>query len=72
MNVPDSCRADGSVIVAFTVYENGQTGDIRPAAGPTCLQQVLTAWVASFRYSAQTSQVPTSIEWLLVEAKKGS
>lgn len=72
LTVPDACSANGSVIVAFTVYEGGQTGDIQPAAAPSCLQQALTAWVASFRYSPQSARVPTSIEWLLVEAKKGS
>ena len=72
LTVPDACSANGSVIVAFTVYEGGQTGDIQPAAAPACLQQALTAWVASFRYSPQSARVPTSIEWLLVEAKKGS
>lgn len=72
LTVPDACSANGSVIVAFTVYEGGQTGDIQPAAAPACLQQALTAWVASFRYSPQSARIPTSIEWLLVEAKKGS
>lgn len=72
LTVPDTCSADGSVIVAFTVYESGQTGDIQPAAGPACLQQALTAWVSSFRYSPQSARIPASIEWLLVEAKKGS
>lgn len=72
LQVPATCRAQGSVFVAFTVERNGTTRDIQPAAAPACLQQALTAWVASFRYSPQTGQVPASIEWLQVEARKGS
>lgn len=73
LRVPDTCRAEGSFFVAFTVERNGTTRDIQqPAAAPQCLQQALTAWVASFRYSPQTGQVPAGIEWLQVEARKGS
>lgn len=72
LTVPEACNANGSVIVAFTVNESGQTGDIQPIAGPACLQQALTAWVASFRYTPQSARIPSSIEWLLVEAKRGS
>jgi len=72
LEVPDACRAPGSVIVDFTVLENGQTSGISPAAAPPCLQQALTAWVASFRYAPVAAQTRTSVEWLLVEAKRGS
>lgn len=72
LNVPDSCKPQGSVIVAFTVSRSGQTSDIQPAAAPACMQQALTAWVASFRYSPLAADMPATVEWLLVEAKKGS
>ena len=72
LHVPDTCEATGSVIVDFTVLENGQTAGIEPAAAPECLQQALTAWVASFRYAPVTSQTRTSVEWLMVEARRGS
>ncbi|HWK75230.1 MAG TPA: hypothetical protein VNQ81_13220 [Povalibacter sp.] len=72
LQVPETCRAEGSVFVAFTVERNGTTRDIQPAAAPACLQQALTAWVASFRYSSQTGQVPAGIEWLQVEARQGT
>ncbi|HEY4367188.1 MAG TPA: hypothetical protein VGN07_08105 [Steroidobacteraceae bacterium] len=72
LTVPTACEASGSVVVDYTVYEDGQTGNIKVPAVPGCLQQALTQWVASFRYSPQSSQVPASIEWLLVEARKGS
>lgn len=72
LQVPESCRTEGSVFVAFTVERNGTTRDIQPASAPACLQEALTAWVASFRYSPQTGQVPTAIEWLQVQARKGS
>lgn len=72
LSLPDACQASGSFIVAYTVREDGQTTSIDLPPAPHCLQQALTAWVASFRYSPQSSPVPTTIEWLLVEAKQGS
>ena len=72
LTLPDACEASGSVVVAYTVYEDGQTGNIDVPAAPRCLQQALIQWVASFRYSPQATQVPATMEWLLVEAKKGS
>lgn len=72
LDVPESCETTGSVVVDFVVLENGATGDIRPAAASECLQQALTAWVASFRYAPVGERTQASVEWLLVEAKKGS
>lgn len=72
LHLPDACKASGSYIVAYTVREDGQTANIDLPPAPPCLQQALTAWVTSFRYSPQSTPVPASIEWLLVEAKKGS
>ncbi len=72
LQLPATCTATSSIAVDFTVLESGQTDNIRPAGGPECLQQALTAWVASFRYAPVTAEVPATVEWLLVEAKKGS
>src|SRR5262245_12467331 len=68
-SLPPSCQASGSVVVAYTVYEDGQTGNIDVPAAPQCVQRALTEWVASFKYSPQSAQVPASIEWLLVEGR---
>ncbi|HEY6644237.1 hypothetical protein [Povalibacter sp.] len=72
LELPDSCQPQGSVVVDFIVLASGQTDAIRPAAAPECVQQALTAWVASFRYSPIGATFPATVEWLLVEAKKGS
>lgn len=72
LELPDSCQPQGSVVVDFVVLESGQTDEIRPAAAPECVQQALTAWVATFRYSPMGAKSPATVEWLLVEAKKGS
>ena len=72
LTLPATCSASGSVIIDFTVRPDGLTENIKPAAGPACVQEALTAWVASFRYSPPGSPTKTSVEWLLVEAKKGS
>lgn len=72
LTLPESCRAEGSVIVDFTVLASGQTDDIRPGDAPDCVQQALSAWVASFRYAPIAESTPASVEWLLVEARAGS
>lgn len=72
LTLPDECQATGSVSVDFTVLRNGETGNIKPAAAPACVQQALTAWVSSFRYAPVTVDTPASVEWLLVEARRGS
>lgn len=72
LEVPASCQASGSVIVAFAVDHDGTTSQIQPAAAPACLQQALTAWVASFRYAPPVTPIQTSVEWLMVEARRGS
>jgi hypothetical protein len=70
--LPDACRAVGSVTVDFTVLRNGETDNIRPAAAPECVRQALTAWVSSFRYAPVSVATTATVEWLLVEARKGS
>lgn len=70
--LPAACAATTSIVVDFTVLESGQTDEIRPAGGPECLQQALTAWVATFQYAPVQDRTRHSVEWLLVEAKKGS
>jgi hypothetical protein len=70
--LPDACRPTGSVTVDFTVLRNGATHDIRSAAAPECVQQALIAWVSSFRYAPVSTDTTATVEWLLVEARKGS
>jgi hypothetical protein len=72
LDLASTCEANGSFAIDFTVLADGRTGNIQPAAAPPCVQAALTAWVSSFRYAPQPSPVPSSIEWLLVAAKKGS
>jgi len=72
LQIPGGCTASGSFVVAFTVAPSGQTSDIRPADAPVCVQQALTAWVASFRYAPLPRATPASIEWLMVTGKRGT
>lgn len=72
LSLPDACQATGSFVIAYTVREDGKTANIDLPPAPPCLQRALTAWVTSFRYSPQSTPVPATLEWLLVEAKKGS
>jgi hypothetical protein len=68
----DDCEPNGSYFVEFKVLSNGSTGDVRPPAGPACVQQALTAWVSSFRYAPPAVETTAGVEWLMVAAKKGS
>lgn len=72
----EGCAANGSFFVEFTVLSNGRTDNIRTPPAPACVQQALTAWVGSFRYSPLAAEMPgsiaSSIEWMLVTARRGS
>jgi hypothetical protein len=66
LDLPAGCEARGSVYVSYTVLENGTAANIAPENAPACVQQAVTAWIASFRYSPQTMAVPLALEWLVV------
>jgi hypothetical protein len=70
--IADDCSASGSYFIGFTVLADGRTGRIRAPSAPACVQQALTAWVSSFRYSPPGAEVGSGIEWMLVSASKGS
>jgi hypothetical protein len=70
LTLPANCHASGSYVVEFKVLENGRTGSIQPANAPACVNQALTAWIASFRYAPQPEPVASSVEWMLVQRKK--
>ena len=68
---PD-CQASGSFFVEFSVLSDGRTGRIQAPEGPTCVQQALTAWVSTFRYSPTGQDMPAGVEWMMVTATKGT
>lgn len=68
---PD-CNANGSFFVEFSVLSDGRTGRIQAPQGPACVQQALTAWVSSFRYSPPGRDTPHGVEWMMVTASKGT
>jgi len=70
--VAADCPASGSFFVEFKVLSNGRTGEIQAPPGPACVQQALTAWVSTFRYSPPGQETPTGVEWLMVTARKGT
>jgi hypothetical protein len=69
--VPQDCRASGSFVVSYTVATTGRTAGIRAPDAPRCVQDALTAWVASFRYEPPINATPAALEWLMVTAKRG-
>jgi hypothetical protein len=70
--IPSDCFASGSFVVSFTVATTGRTDAIRTPDAPSCMQDALIAWVASFRYEPPASATPASMEWMMVTAKRGS
>jgi hypothetical protein len=72
LTLSDDCRPRGSYVVGFTVDMQGRTTDIAPPDGPSCLRAALAAWAASFRFVPPTVPTPSSLEWLLVTAPRGS
>jgi hypothetical protein len=72
VQIASDCHPGGSVVVDFVVQPDGTTSAIRVPSAPECVQDALTAWVASFRYVPPRTAVPGTVEWLMVSAKKGS
>src|SRR5687768_6003424 len=71
--IPKDCVVAGSFIVSFTVAAaTGRTDAIRAPDAPSCVQDALTDWVASFRYEPPAKATPVTMEWMLVTAKRGS
>ena len=72
LELASDCSASGSFAVAFVVAPTGRAIDVKPADAPVCVQQALTAWVESFRYAPPGRAIPTTIEWMMVSAKRGT
>jgi|SRR5688500_7604736 hypothetical protein len=70
--VPKDCVAAGSFVVSFTVATTGGTDAIRAPDAPSCVQDALITWVASFRYEPLARATPVTMEWMMVTAKRGS
>jgi hypothetical protein len=70
--VPNDCFASGSFVVSYTVATTGRTAAISPPDAPSCIQDALTEWVASFRYEPPAKATPASMEWMMVTAQRGS
>jgi hypothetical protein len=72
LSLPPSCEASGSYFVSFTVLADGRTTAIKTPSGASCVNEALSAWVASFRYAPPAAPVETGVEWMLVSGKRGS
>ena len=72
LSIDDSCQVEGAVLVEYTVLRNGQTANVDLESAPDCARDALTAWVSSYRYAPQRTDVPARFEWILVSAKRGS
>ena len=70
--VPNDCIASGTFVVSYTVATTGRTAAISPPDAPSCIQNALTEWVASFRYEPPSKPTPASMEWMMVTAQRGS
>ena len=70
--IEDSCHVEGAVLVEYTVLRSGKTANVDLTSAPDCARDALTAWVSSYRFAPQNSDVPARFEWMLVSAKRGS
>jgi len=70
--IASECQVDGAVLVEYTVLESGQTGNIEVSPAPDCARKALSAWVASYRYTPQPTDISARFEWILVSARRGS
>ena len=70
--IDDACEVQGAVLVEYTVLQSGKTANIEIPSAPECARQALTAWVTSYRYVPQSTDVAARFEWILVSAKRGS
>ena len=66
------CNASGSFFVEFSVLSDGRTSNIQAPQGPACVQEALTAWVSTFRYSPPGRDTASGLEWMMVTASKGT
>ena len=55
-----------------SAFVTSETSGAKAPEGPACVQQALTAWVSSFRYSPPGRDTPAGVEWMLVTAPKGT
>ncbi len=72
LRIESGCEVEGALLVEYTVLQSGETGNIEVSQGPECARDALTAWVASYRYAPQPTDVATRFEWILVTGKRGS
>jgi hypothetical protein len=70
--IQTDCQIDGAVLVEYTVLESGRTGNIQVSPAPDCARVALSAWVASYRYTPQSTDISARFEWILVSARRGS
>ena len=56
----------------FDVRPDGRVDNIRTTGNASCANEALEKWVASFRYNPRAATVETVVDWMLVEASRGS
>jgi hypothetical protein len=74
LQLASDCRPrTGEVYRAeFDVQPDGRVGNIRTTGSTACANEALARWVASFRYNTRESPIGTAVDWMLVEAPRGS
>jgi hypothetical protein len=56
----------------FDVQPDGRVGNIRTTGSATCANEAIARWVETFRYNTRESPIGTAVDWMLVEAPRGS
>ena len=74
LQLADECRPRAGEVyrAQFDVRPDGTVDRIRTTGNEACANEALARWVAGFRYNSREASVETVVDWMLVEAPRGS
>lgn len=74
LDLPGECRPPAGAVyrARFVVLPDGRVAAVEPEPGPRCIQEALSRWVKGFRYRPLAAPASATIDWMAVEAPRGS
>jgi hypothetical protein len=74
LDIPGDCRPRAGAVyrASFTVMPDGRVTGVEPEPGPRCVREALSRWVNGFRYRPLPEPASATIDWMAVEARRGS
>ena len=73
LRIPAGCEPEKSRVyrISFRVRADGRVSDVAPVSGAGCVEDALTAWVATYRYVPPSQEVASVVDWMAVTARRG-